>query len=116
MNPYDKAHELAREVARSVEYQGMIQAKEAVKADPGASRMMNDFERKQRVAYSLMQSGQEPTAEQLGELRTLADIMGQNSVLSAYLQADARLGQLLNDIQRIILDAVSETRWQETED
>ena len=115
MNPYDKAHELAREVARSQECQNMIQAKDAVKADAAASRMMNDFEKKQRTAYAMMQSGEEPSPEQLGELRVLMDVMRQNSVLAAYLQADARLGQLLNDIQRIIVDAVSMTRWEETE-
>jgi len=114
MNPYDKAHELAREIARSTECQAMLQAKEAVKADAGASRMMSDFEAKQKAVYALMQAGQDPVPEQVDELRTLMEIMRQNTILAAYLQADARLGQLLNDVQRIIIDAVSATRWEES--
>jgi len=112
MNPYDKAHELARDVAHSTEYIAMLAAKEAVKADAAASRMMNDFEVKQRTAYGMMQAGQDPSSEQMEELRMLMEIMRQNSLLAAYLQADARLGQLLNDIQRIIIDAVRDTRWE----
>ena len=112
MNSYDRAHELAREVARSSEYRALLQAKEAIMADPAASRMMNDYERKQQAVYQLYQSGGVPAPEQLGELRALVEIMRQNSVLAGYMQADSRLGQLISDIQKIIIDAISDARWE----
>lgn len=115
MNPYDKAHELGRELAASPEYHAMLAAKKAVAADAVASRMMNDFDRKQRAAYLLIQQGGNPSMEQMQELQTLAEIIQQNSILGDYLQADARLGQLLGDVQRIIHDAVQGVRWEDTQ-
>ena len=112
MNPYDKAHELARIIRASSECQTMLQAKEAIMQDAAAARMMDDFERKQQLIYQQYQDGQMPESEQLAEMRTLMDIMRANSVLAPYLQADARLALLINDIQRIIVDSVSDTRWQ----
>ena len=112
MNPYDKAHELAREVARSSEFTALLQAKQAVSEDGAATRMMNDFEHRQQIVYRLYQEGQEVAPEQLSELRALMEIMKQNSTLAAYLQADARVGQLINDIQKIIVDAIAPGRWE----
>jgi len=103
---------MARELTRSQEYMNLVQAREEVRKDAAASRMMDDFHSKQQVIYQLYQRGEAPTAEQLAEARTLMEILQQNSLLSSYLQADARLGQLLTDIQKILMSAISDSRWQ----
>jgi len=112
MNPYNLAHDLAREVAKSSEYLAVLAAKEAVLKDAGATRMMNDYEGKQNSLYQLYQSGVSPSMEQLEEARALLEVMRQNNTLEGYFLADARLGRLISDIQKILLDAIGPARWE----
>ena len=111
MNVYDKAHELARELSRSTEHLALMGAKKAVMEDSAAEAMISDFSKRQREVMMLYQSGSTPSSEQVTALQSLMEIMRQNSILNAYLEADAREGQLLEDIQKIIIDAVSDARW-----
>ncbi|HWQ61545.1 MAG TPA: YlbF family regulator, partial [Negativicutes bacterium] len=46
LNPYDKAHELARALKDSDEYRAFLAAKTALATDPDANKMVQDFLRK----------------------------------------------------------------------
>ena len=107
MNPYDKAHELARELTHCTEFLALQETRAAVEADAAAAGMLADYEAKQQAIYKLYQEGKVPAEEQVAATHALLDIMQQNSILSAYLVADSRMGRLINDIQKIIFSAVS---------
>ncbi|MBS3937258.1 MAG: YlbF family regulator [Peptococcaceae bacterium] len=105
---HDKAHELARVLKTTPEFQTLKQLQTKLKDDTSAYKMFLDYRRKEIAYQAQLMSGQEPDPEQGQSLQKLSGIVNLNSVVREYIQAEARFGTIYNDIQRIIGDAIEE--------
>ena len=108
MNPYDKAHELARVLKSSDEYKAFMAAKAAVEADPDAKKMVRDFLRKKmEMEFEMMSGNGEDPAKAEG-LRRMYELISFNAKARLYLDAYLRFQRIMADISKIIGDSVAE--------
>lgn len=108
MEVYDCAHQLARELARSSEYNDLRLARAKMESNPANVDMLRDFRRRQLALEVAALNGKEPDE---GEKRALEEsyrIISLNPAITAYLEAEQRLARLLADIQKILIDALPE--------
>lgn len=108
MNPYDKAHELARSIRAADVFERAARSKKAIEADPSAQRMVQDFKRRQLQMQAKQMTGQNPTEDELTQLQKLSEVVQLNSDVRNYLQADMELQVLLMDVQRILGEVMDE--------
>lgn len=107
LNPYDKAHELARALQASQEYRALLAAKGAVEADAGAKKMVQDFlRRKMELEYEAL-AGKEDAAKLEG-LQRMYELLAMNGKAREFLEAYARFQRTMADISKIIGESVAE--------
>ena len=102
---YSKAHELARDIRESEEYQTYIRLKETVWADDTNRTLLTEYKKMQtklQMAAIAQSSGQEEEMQRFSQLTAL--LFGSQEV-SAYLLAEMRLQQVMGDIFKILTDA-----------
>lgn len=108
MNPYDKAHELARALKESNEYRAFLTAKAAVVADPEAKKMVRDFITKQmELEYEAM-AGKGQDAAKTENLQRLYQLIALNTKAREFLEAYMRFQRTMADVSKIIGDSVAE--------
>jgi len=105
---HDKAHELARVLKATPEFQTLSQLQIKLKEDNSAYKMFLDYRRKEIAYQAQLMSDSKPDPEQGRLLQKLSEIVNQNSIVREYIQAEARFGTIYNDIQRIIGDAIEQ--------
>jgi len=105
---HDKAHELARALRATPEFHALNQWQAKLKADQPAYKMFVDYRRKEIAYQAQLMSGKEPDVEQFKAMQRLSEIVGLNSIVREYLQAEAKFATIYNDIQRIIGDSIEE--------
>jgi cell fate (sporulation/competence/biofilm development) regulator YlbF (YheA/YmcA/DUF963 family) len=108
MNHYDYAHNLARALKESEEYQAMLKAKEQMEADPKNKEMLLEFRKFQwemQKSQALQEEIDEVTKRRMAQL---GDLVGANSAIQGYLMAEYRFGQVMMDIQKILSDSLAE--------
>jgi len=108
MTAYDKAHELAKLLGKSDEYDLFKKAKHSLEQDEENVKMLQDFKRKQLEIQMAQISGTEVDEEYIKQTERLYEVLSMNSKVNEYLNAEYRLSRLMNDIQKILGDAVSE--------
>ncbi|MEW8977519.1 MAG: YlbF family regulator [Symbiobacterium sp.] len=106
VNVYDHAHGLARALKECQEYRMFKEAREKLKAKPSAEKMVADFHKRQMELQAQVLQGQELTEEQKQGLERLQEVLMQDMDIRDYLLAEQRLMRLLNDVSKIISDAV----------
>lgn len=106
MNVYDKAHELARALKESKEFNDFKAAKENIEKDPKTKEMVYDFKKKQFELQTEHLSGKEPDKEKVANLHNLYNILVTNSDISKYFEAEYRFSQMISDVYKIIGEAV----------
>lgn len=106
VNVHDHAHSLARALKESPEYKAFAAAKKRLEANKGAQQMVGDFHNKQIEVQSLVLQGQKPSAAQQEALQKLYGVIQGSIDARDYLAAEQRLATILNDIYKIIGDAV----------
>lgn len=111
MEVYDRAHELARELSRSSEYNDFRLAKAKLESSATNIEMLRDFRRRQLELEMALLGGQEPDPAAKKALEESYRIISLNPTITAYLEAEQRLARMLADIQKILLDALPE--WGE---
>lgn len=102
---YSKAHELARDIRESEEYQTYSRLKEAVFADDTNRTLLTEYKKMQtrlQMAAIAQSSGQEEEMQRFSQLTTL---LFASQEVSAYLLAEMRLQQAMGDIFKILTDA-----------
>ncbi|SDW97624.1 Cell fate regulator YlbF, YheA/YmcA/DUF963 family (controls sporulation, competence, biofilm development) [Marininema mesophilum] len=102
MNPYDKAHELARALTDSEELTALLEAKRLVEQDPNDKLLMESFRQKQMEMSTYQMQGTEPSKELTEEWTKLVTEVSGKPNLAQYLEAEGRVGQLMQDINRIL--------------
>jgi cell fate (sporulation/competence/biofilm development) regulator YlbF (YheA/YmcA/DUF963 family) len=106
VNVYDYAHSLARALKESPEYRAYQSAHVKVKTKPSAEQMVKDFHKKQIELQSLALQGKEPTQAQKDALERLYGVISGDSDVREFLQAEQRLSVILNDVYKILGDAL----------
>lgn len=102
---YSKAHELARDIRESEEYQTYFRLKETVFADDTNRTLLTEYKKMQtrlQMAAIAQSSGQEEEMQRFSQLTTL---LFASQEVSAYLLAEMRLQQAMGDIFKILTDA-----------
>ncbi|PWI58074.1 YlbF family regulator [Sulfoacidibacillus thermotolerans] len=108
MNPYDKAHELVRALRESEEFRAMKKAVEQVGSDEQAKRMILDFHMKQLEFERKRLLGEETSQQDQADLQKLYDVLQLHTAVRDYLRAEYQFGVIVQDIQKIIADALQE--------
>jgi len=116
VNPYDKAHELARAIEDSDAFKAMKVAKAKIGSDDQAKRMLGDFHMKQFQFEQKRLMGQEPTDEEQEGLRKLYEILQLHAALREYLMAEYQMGTLMQDVQKILADVLDDVTVEPTFD
>ncbi|MDT8900554.1 YlbF family regulator [Anaeroselena agilis] len=107
MNPYDKAHELARTLKASAEYRTFLAAKEALAVDPEAKKMVQDFlRRKMEQEYEALAGKEDPAKAEA--LNRMYELLAANGKAREFLEAYLRFQRIMADISKIIGDSVAE--------
>jgi cell fate (sporulation/competence/biofilm development) regulator YlbF (YheA/YmcA/DUF963 family) len=108
MSAYDVAQQLARELKESDEYQDFIGAKEMIKADGSNYKMIQDFQLKQFEIQQAQLFQLDVAEEKQQELERLYSLLSLNPAARHYLEAEFRISRLVNDVQKIIGDAIQD--------
>lgn len=105
MNIYDLAHQLARDLKRSPEYQEFKKAQETLNKDPQSKKMLKDLRSKQLEFQALKFSGK-PIDEATKNLESLYSIISHNTMIKRYLETEEQFARLMMDIQEIIVSGI----------
>lgn len=108
MNPYDKAHELAKSIRSWDAYDKASKAKAAIEADSSALQMTKDYLRRQFELQAKQMRGETLTPDELENFQKLSDVVQLNRDVRAYLEADRALQVLLMDIQNILSEVMDD--------
>lgn len=102
MNIHDKAHDLARALKSSQEFAVFKDAKAKIDNNPKNREIIEDYRRKQIEIQSIQLSGKEPETAKINQLKGLYEILMTNKDIAEYLNAELRLGQIMQDIYKIL--------------
>lgn len=108
MNPYDAAHTLAKAIRESNEMKELRKAREALKADESAKKMLVDFRNEQVKMQEQRLQGIEVAKESEEKLVKLYEVVNLNLLVKSYLEAEYKTLRLMEDIQKIIAEATRE--------
>lgn len=106
VNVHDYAHNLARALRDSPEYRALVTAKQRIKGNATAEQMIKDYHNKQLELQAEALQGKEPSKAQQEALQRVLTIIQGSADVREYLQAEARIGTLLNDVYKILGEAV----------
>lgn len=106
MNVYDCANQLKKSLTESREVKNYTNSLAKVKGDPGSKRMLDDFRKKQIELQAKQFSGIEPDKDELDQLQRLYSVVNMNPDINRFLQHEYELSTLMNDIYKIISEAV----------
>jgi len=103
MKVYDLAHQLAAELRRSPEHDGVRAAGRAVAGNDAAARMLRELRQREEDLRSKLLAGEQPSEEAVEQLNQLSELARMNSHIAVLFQAESRFLTLLQDVQRIII-------------
>ncbi|MDR3590706.1 MAG: YlbF family regulator [Negativicutes bacterium] len=105
---YDRAHDLARALKASPEYQAFLKAKEALAPDGEAKKMVRDFLlKKAELEYEAMTGKSEDKAK-IEQLQRMYELIAYNSKAREFMEAHTRFQRIMADVSKIIGEAVAE--------
>ncbi|SDK52974.1 YlbF family regulator [Natronincola ferrireducens] len=107
MNVYDYAHQLARSLKESSEYQQYKALEEKVKSDPQSKNMLDGFRKHQLEVQKMQMLGQQVEEYKIQELQSLYNKLVENPLISELLGAEYRLTQMMGDIYKILGEALN---------
>jgi cell fate (sporulation/competence/biofilm development) regulator YlbF (YheA/YmcA/DUF963 family) len=102
MAVYDLAHRLARKIKETEEYMEYLEIRKKVMENEKTKEMLLDFRKEQFKLQAKQISGQEITEEEKEKLNNLRQIIDLNANIKKYLEAEYRVGVLLDDLQEIL--------------
>lgn len=106
INPYDKAHELARALTDSEVYKRYVAAKSAVEKKPEYQEKILQIRNQQMVLNRAQMLGQEVDSDSVLELSQMFARANQVQEIAEFFNAEGAFIQMFNDIMEIIQNAV----------
>ena len=102
---YSSAHQLARDIRGSEEFQTYHLLKESVMGDETTAALIREYRRLQIQLQMSMVGGQASSQEDQQRFSALTTLLFSKQEVSQYLLAEMRLQQALADIFRIVTEA-----------
>ena len=106
MSIYETAQQLAQQIKESDEYRDFIVAKELMKADEGQYKMIRDFQMKHFEIQQAQLFQLDISQGKQQELERLYSLLSLNPAAREYLEAEFRISRMINDVQKIIGEAI----------
>jgi cell fate (sporulation/competence/biofilm development) regulator YlbF (YheA/YmcA/DUF963 family) len=106
INPYDKAHELARAVTGSEIYKRYVAAKLAIEKNPEYQEKILKIRNQQMEFNRAQMLGQEVNSDSVLELSQMFAKANQIEEIAEFFNAEGAFIQLFNDMMEIIQNAV----------
>lgn len=106
MNVHDEAHNLARAIKESAEYQQYAELKEKASQNEELAAMLNDFQAKQFEIQAKQMMGQELGPELTEQIQSLYQILMKDPLAAQYVQAEMRFSMLVNDVYNILGEVI----------
>ena len=104
----DLAHELARTLKESDQFKQFIKSKQKVMSDPNNHKMIRQFQLKQWEIREAQMLETEINEERQQELERLYSLVSLNPAAREYLEAEFEVSRMVNDIQKIIGEAIQD--------
>ncbi|MCS1351630.1 YlbF family regulator [Mechercharimyces sp. CAU 1602] len=111
-NLYDIAHEMAKAFRQSDELSALERALNAVRLDPVQEQLLVNMRQKQTQWAQKQMSGEQLTDEEKQEASELMEKVKQSSALQVFMQAEQRVGIILQDINKIISEPIEQVFQQ----
>ncbi|MBM7705141.1 YlbF family regulator [Chryseomicrobium aureum] len=108
MNIYDDINKLETTLRSTSEMQGVKEAIQAVKDDQEAKELFESFRKIQMTLQEKQVKGEEIPGEELEYAQKTAQLAQSNEKIMAMLEAEMKLSQLIEEINRILLKPVQE--------
>lgn len=106
MNVYDEAHNLARAIKESTEFQQFDHLRKEIDKDETTAQMLKDLQAKQLEVQAAQMTGQEPSAETITQMQSLATMIATKPLAAQYMQAEAAFSVMVNDVFGILGEAM----------
>jgi cell fate (sporulation/competence/biofilm development) regulator YlbF (YheA/YmcA/DUF963 family) len=103
---YDLAHELAIALKESDEFKQFLKSKEKVTSNESNHKMVREFQLKQWEIREAQLLDTEINEEKQQELESLYSLVSLNPAAREYLEAEFEVSRIVNDIQKIIGEAI----------
>lgn len=107
MNVYNEAHNLAKAIKECEEFKIYNGLREQVNNVPEFARMINDFQMQQMQLQMQQMSGEEVGPEAMEGIQQLYNILMSDPLLGEYMQAEMRFSLMMNDVYKILSDAMN---------
>ena len=106
MNVYDKAHELARELKNSPEYQEYQRCKEVAMENETQKALIQEYKKLQFQLQVSVAGGGKPDPAEMERLQKIMAVLQLSQDAIRYLMAEFQLQKMLADIYKILGEAV----------
>ena len=106
MNVYDKAHELARELKNSPEYQEYQRCKEVAMENETQKALIQEYKKLQFQLQVSVAGGGKPDPAEMERLQKIMVVLQLSQDATRYLMAEFQLQKMLADIYKILGEAV----------
>lgn len=106
MNVYDKAHELARELKNSPEYQEYQRCKEVAMENETQKALIQEYKKLQFQLQVSVAGGGKPDPAEMERLQKIMAVLRLSQDATRYLMAEFQLQKMLADIYKILGEAV----------
>jgi len=108
VNPYDRAHELARAIKDSDIFRSYIAARDKIAEKPEYKDKVFKLREKQIEINRAQVLGEEPAPQLMQELTLEFAKLNQHQEVASFFEAEARFIQMFNDVQEIIQKSIKD--------
>ncbi len=103
VNIYDEANRLESALRQSDEYNAVKTHFEAINHHPESKQLFDEFRNIQLTLQEKQMNGQEITEEDIASANNVAAKIEQDNNISQLMQAEQRMSQIIEDLNRIIM-------------
>ena len=108
VNIYDTANELSRQLRETQEYQGLKKAFEALKADSDTFDTFKKFQQAQADAKHKQMTGQQPTDDEIKNIRNLAKEVSGKKVVQDLMNQERQVDSMLQPLNKTITSPIQD--------
>ncbi|WP_434512468.1 YlbF family regulator [Desulfitobacterium sp. AusDCA] len=103
----EKAEALAAAIAQSTELDNLKITEKAMIANEQAQQLIAKFQEEQQRLYDLQAQGEELSEQDRNAIDDMEQKVENNSLISAYLQAQSNFTQMLDSVNAILASAIA---------
>ncbi len=107
MNVYNEAHNLAKAIKECDEFKQYIALKNEINANEELASAISDFQQKQMEFQLSQMTGNEQDTDGMAKIQELYAILMRDPKAAEYLQAEMRFSMMMNDVYKILGDAIA---------